>query len=453
MGTRRFVVDGRLFPVHAASLPRPAGSRRPAPSRGRVLILVLCAASLVAAVADASDWTNWRGPEHNGYSVHKGLPLSWEHDGDTERNILWKLELPDRSGSTPIVLGDMVFLNVAHGDDLSLWRVDARSGAVVWRSAIGGGNRFQRKHNMSSPSPITDGERVWVLTGTGALQAFDLDGNRLWARELEEEYGAFGLNHGYGSSPLLWKGVLHVPVLHGMKTDDPSYIVAVDADDGATIWRQERPTDARMESPDAYITPVMARTGDGEVLVINGGDYATGHDPATGKELWRLGGFNPDDSPMYRVVASPVASGDLVLVPTRVKPMRALRVGADGAEILWETDRGPDVPTPATDGSTLYVLRDNGLLSRFDATTGRPDWENERLERGTYSASVLVADGKVYATSEDGVTTVVRDGPEFEILARNEVEGFTLSSLGVAPGSLYLRTASYLYCIADEGTS
>jgi len=205
-----------------------------------------------------------------------------------------------------------------------------------------------------------------------------------------------------------------------------------------------------MESPDAYITPVVADGGNGPVLVINGGDYATGHDLASGRELWRVGGFNPHDRPMYRVVASPVAAGDLVFVPTRVNPMKALSLAGDGEpETLWETNRGPDVPTPATDGETLYLLRDNGLLSRLDPRTGEPDWENQRLAPGTYSASLLVADGKVYATSEDGVTTVVRDGPEFEILARNEVQGFTLSSLGVAPGRLYLRTAQFLYCIAE----
>ena len=416
----------------------------------RSVVWCILPALFAVQAASGADWPNWRGPARNGYSEHTGLPVEWSHDGDVERNILWKMAVPDRSGSTPIVVGDIVFLNVAEGDDLSLWRVDAGSGDVVWQRTIGGGNRFQRKHNMSSPSPITDGERVWVLTGTGALQAYDFDGNQRWARELEQDYGAFGLNHGYGSSALLWREVLYVPVLHGMKTDDPSYLLAIDSSSGETIWRQERPTEARMESPDAYITPALVEVGDGHVLVLNGGDVATGHDPESGRELWRVEGFNPRDSPMYRVVASPVSVGDLVFVPTRVNPMKALRLrpGAE-PELLWETDRGPDVPTPATDGETLYLLRDNGLLSRLDARTGEPDWENQRLEPGTYSASLLVADGKVYATSEDGVTTVVRDGPEFEILAKNQVQGFTLSSLGVAERRLYLRTDSFLYCIFE----
>ncbi|MYI33941.1 MAG: PQQ-binding-like beta-propeller repeat protein [Holophagales bacterium] len=425
---------------------RPRGRR----SGRRPAVWCILPVLFAAQAASGADWPNWRGPARNGYSEHTGLPLEWSHDGNVERNVLWKLALPDRSGSTPIVVGDVVFLNVAEGDDLSLWRVDAGSGDLVWQRTIGGGNRFQRKHNMSSPSPITDGERVWVLTGTGALQAYDFDGNQLWARELEQDYGAFGLNHGYGSSALLWREVLYVPVLHGMKTDDPSYLLAIDSSSGETIWRQERPTDARMESPDAYITPALVEVGDGHVLVLNGGDVATGHDPESGRELWRVEGFNPRDSPMYRVVASPVSVGDLVFVPTRVNPMKALRLRAGGEpELLWETDRGPDVPTPATDGKTLYLLRDNGLLSRLDARTGAPDWQNQRLEPGTYSASLLVADGKVYATSEDGVTTVVRDGPEFEILAKNQVQGFTLSSLGVAAGRLYLRTDSFLYCIVE----
>ena len=218
---------------------RPAGKPGRRPRRGtprephlpavpgsiRRAVRVLCASLsiLAAAAVGASEWPNWRGPDRNGYSAHTGLPVEWSHDGESERNIVWKLPLPDRSGATPIVVGKRIFLNVAEEDDLSLWLVDADSGEVVWRRPISGGNRFQRKHNMSSPSPVTDGERVWVLTGTGALQAYDMGGNRLWARELEQDYGAFGLNHGYGSSALLWEGVLYVPVLHGMKTDDPSY--------------------------------------------------------------------------------------------------------------------------------------------------------------------------------------------------------------------------------------
>ena len=163
---------------------------------------------------------------------------------------------------------------------------------------MGGGNNMQRKQNMSSPSPVTDGRTVWVLTGTGILKAFDFKGKELWIRDIQKDYGAFGLNWGYASSPLLHEGMLYVPVLHGMKTDDPSYVLKIDGKSGKTLWRVERPTDAIRESPDAYIDAgADAGYGNKTEIVITGGDVVTGHDPGTGKELWRADGLNPENIP------------------------------------------------------------------------------------------------------------------------------------------------------------
>ncbi len=150
-----------------------------------------------------------------------------------------------------------------------------------------------RKHNMSSPSPVTDGKSVWVMTGTGVLKGFDFEGRELWARDIQKDYGAFGLNWGYASSPLLHEDSLYVQVLHGMNTDDPSYVLRIDKKTGKTLWRVERPTDAARESPDAYTTPALLRVGKTTEIVVSGGDYVTGHDPATGKELWRAGRLEP----------------------------------------------------------------------------------------------------------------------------------------------------------------
>jgi outer membrane protein assembly factor BamB len=175
---------------------------------------------------------------------------------------------------------------------------------------------------MSSPSPVTDGATVWVMTGTGFLRAFDYKGHELWFRDIQKDYGRFGLNWGYANSPLLHDGDLFVPVLHGMKTDDPSYMLRIDGKTGKTEWRVERPTNAIRESPDAYITPALAKVGNSFEIILNGGDDVTGHDPVTGKELWRANGLNPDNNPAYRVVASPVTFGELVIAPTRERPNR-----------------------------------------------------------------------------------------------------------------------------------
>ncbi len=416
--------------------------------KGRLLAGVVVAGLASPAVAD--NWPQWRGPQLNGVSREANLPLRWTQ----QEKVACKLPLPGRSGSTPIVWGERVFLNVAEGDEISLWTVDRATGKVLWKQRLGGGNQTVRKHNMSSPSPVTDGKTVWVLTGTGVLKAFDFAGTELWARDIQKEYGAFGLNHGYGSSPLLFQGSLFIPVLHGMKTDDPSYLLRIDGATGKTLWKVERPTTAQSESPDAYTTPALVQRGSQAEIVITGGDVVTGHDPATGKELWRANGLNPTNDPWYRIVASPVVNGDLVYAPTRVRPMLALRTGGRGdvtqSHRVWSFDNGPDVPTPVTDGTLLYVVNDKGIVWALDAKTGTAVYGPQRLKVGTYSSSPVLADGKIYVTNEDGVTSVYRAGPKFELLAENDLGDYTLSSLAVSEGQIFARTASGLYAIGQR---
>ena len=175
------------------------------------ILLILAAIGWCATTLTAENWPQWRGPMLNGLSRETNLPVRWSK---TE-GLAWTLPLPAWSGSTPIVWGDRIFLNVADGFTLALWCVDRTSGAVLWRRPIGGGNKQVRKQNMSSPSPVTDGTHVWVMTGTGVFKAFDFSGNERWARDLQREYGAFGQLYGYGSSPLLFEDSLYVQVLHG----------------------------------------------------------------------------------------------------------------------------------------------------------------------------------------------------------------------------------------------
>jgi outer membrane protein assembly factor BamB len=413
-------------------------------------VTVAAAIAAVGSIAHADNWPHWRGPEATGASAEKGLPVKWS---DTE-NVVWKLAMPARSGATPIIWDRHIFLNVGDGSDLWLWAVDRDAGTVLWKKKVGSDNVTTRKQNMSSPSPVTDGKRVWVLTGTGVVKAFDFAGNELWVRDVVADHGKFGLNWGYASSPLLIGDLLVVQVLHGMKTDDPSYVLGLEAATGAERWRVERPTDAKAESPDSYTTPAILETPSGQQIVISGGNYVTGHDPKTGKELWRGGGLNPSDAPMYRVVASPVILGDLIYVPSRVTPFLVYRAGGSGditkTNLAWSIERGPDVPTPATDGEYLYVLRDQGTMSCYQAKTGEPVWVDQRVATGTYSASPVVADGKVYVTNEEGVTTVVKAGPKFEVLAENKLDGYTLSSIAIAGGRIYVRTESYLYSLAQK---
>jgi outer membrane protein assembly factor BamB len=401
-------------------------------------------------VAYAENWPQWRGPNLNGVSAEKNLPAKWT----TTENVIWKAPMPGWSGSTPVIWRDRIFLNVAEADSLYLWCLDKTKGTVLWKKLLGSGNVKLRKQNMSSPSPVTDGASVYVLTGTGILKSFDFSGKEFWSRDIQKDYGQFGLNWGYASSPLLFEDSLYVQVLHGMKTDEPSYVLRIDKKSGKTLWRVERPTVAVRESPDSYATPGLFRKGKSTEIVISGGDCVTGHEPATGKELWRANGLNPDNDPFHRVVGSPVIFEDIIYAPSKFKPLLALRAGGRGdittSHLLWSTTNGPDVPTPVTDGKYFYIINDRGIMWCLDAKTGAEIYAQQRLKPGAYSGSPVLADGKIYVTNEDGLTAVVKAGPTFELLAENALEDYCLSSPAISDGQIFIRTAQNLYCIGKK---
>ena len=417
-------------------------------------VLILTAAILCAAIPlSAENWPQWRGPRLNGTSNETNLPVTWSK---TE-NITWTLPVPERSGATPIVWGDHIFLSTGEGADLALWSVNRNSGAVQWKRPLGGGNRRMRKQQMSSPSPVTDGQLVWVMTGTGVLRAFDFAGKELWLRDLQQDYGRFGIQWGYASSPLLHEDSLYVQVLHGMLTDDPSYVLRIDKKSGKTLWRIERPTNARMESPDSYTTPALLRYGKNIELVITGGDVVTGHDLATGKELWRADGLNPNNDANYRLVASPVVMGETIVAPSRERPLLVLKAGGRGditkSHVLWQFNNGPDVPTPVTDGTYLYSINDRGIMYVLEVKTGKTVYGPQRLRSATYSSSPVLADGKIYITDEDGVTSVLQAGATFAVLSENDLGQYTLSSPSFSEGQIFLRTDGFLYAVGQRRKS
>jgi outer membrane protein assembly factor BamB len=346
------------------------------------------------------------------------------------------------------------------GQSLLLICLSKKDGSIRWQRELDRGNRVYNKQNSSSPSPVTDGKHVWVMTGNGVLTAFDFDGQELWKKNLQETYGKFGLNWGYGSSPLLYDGSLIVEVLHGHKTDDPSYLVAFDAASGQVKWREERPTDAPVESPDAYTTPALVTVNGKPQIVVSGGDYVTGHDPATGKELWRAAGLNPNKSPNFRIVNSPVVADGMVYAGTRQKPLLALKAGGKGDVTKsalawkWDDDGGPDVPSPVSDGKYFYMVADNGLITVVDAKTGKLIYRNRLSVGAIIDSSPLLADGKLYITGENGTTVVLAAGPEYNELARNELDGsWTMSSIAVAGNQLFIRTGTHLYCIGQKAAN
>ena len=231
-------------------------------------------------------------------------------------------------------------------------------------------------------------------------------------------------------------GALYVQVLHGMRTDDPSYLLRIDAGSGETVWRVERPTEAVRESPDSYTTPALLHH-DGRIeIVITGGDAVTGHDPATGLELWRADGLNPTRNRSYRIVASPVVHDGVIYAPTRVRPLLALRPGGRGdvldSHVMWSTDNGPDVPTPVSDGTHFYVVNDRGIVFAMDAKTGAPV-----LRSGADSA------GHLQRVAGAGRRQDLRDErgrPDHRPARRTPLRG----ARGKRPGRLLLELAGHL---------
>lgn len=472
-------------------------------------IALLAAGAACLLAADPSEyWPQWRGADQVGRSsTAKDLPVTWSQTD----NVVWRVELPGWSAATPIIWGDHVFVTSAEEgfnsplkfeprgdpagpgargrapaggrrqagpgaggrgrggggsrqsarppsnekDKLFLLALSREDGSIRWRGQTGDKNQIWRKQNMASPSPVTDGERVWIMTGVGILTCFDFEGNQIWRRDIQKDYGKFGLNWGYASSPKLHEDRLYVQVLHGMTTDEPSYILAIDKKTGKTLWKADRPTDAPRESPDNYSTPILVPVDGSLQLVVSGGDYVTGHDIDTGREMWRIGGFNPDSIGANRTISSSIAVGDMVFTSSRGgRPFIAFRAGGEGditgKNEIWQNNLGADVPTPTTDGTNIYVVNDRGIAVALEARTGKIVWERQRLELGTYSSSPLLADGKIYATNEDGTTTVLKAGDEFEILAVNKLDDYTLASPAAVGNQIFIRTMKYLYCIAEQ---
>lgn len=426
----------------------------------RRIARAVCVLALIPLAVRAENWGQWRGPNQNGVGTAKNLPTTWS----LTKNLIWKTELPSWSGSTPIVWGDRVFVmspspartpeeQEPGGPEIYILCLAREDGRERWRYKLDEGNRLWRKHNNTSPSPVTDGAQVWVMTGNGVVTCLDMDGKVVWTRDLQKEYGAFGLYWGYASSPILYDSKLIVQVLHGMHTDDPSYLVALDADTGKEVWREERATDALRESPDSYTTPALLKRDGKAQIVVTGGDCVTGHDPDTGREIWRANGLNPEQRGNYRIVASPVVIDNMIYAPTRRRPLLALSAGGTGdvsGNVVWKWEGAgaPDVPTPASDGTYFYMVDDRGLATCLNAKTGAVVWGPERTAQGVVSASPHVADGKVFLLNENAVTTVLAAGPEFKVLGTNELDGtYTLSSPVSAGSQLFIRTATHLYCI------
>lgn len=429
---------------------------------GRLLTsaTILLATSLGQALAVENTWPNWRGPQGNGISQEASPPVHWSPD----ENILWKLPLPGPAGATPVVWGERIFLTSVgeNKDDLLLLCVDT-SGKLLWTRKVGDGNEVVRgdEGNFASPSPSTDGEHVWVFMANGLLACYDIDGNEVWKKDLQQEYGAFDIQFGLSSSPLLDGDRLYVQLIHGPWNDNPhkGLIVALDKKTGSEIWKHERATDAIDECKHSYTSPVMYEDANQRFLVTHGADYCIAHRLEDGSEIWRCGNLNPKNkyNNTLRFVASPACGPGLIVVPTAkkgkvvgIRPHGKGDVTDSQQFIAWTYPRNtPDVPSPLIHDGLVYLCRENGNLLTLDGATGEQIYEN-RTTRDRHRASPVFAGGNIYLTARNGQITVVRAGRDFEIVSKNNLgEPITASPVFV-DGRLYLRTLKSLYAIGPK---
>ena len=427
----------------------------------------------VPVIAAAENWPQWRGPSFNGSTDETGLP-----DSCDPAKAKWSTVLPGESQATPAVWNDRVFLTSTDPESKGLLAicVNAEDGTIRWQKRIGEEVKAPR-NNGATPSPVTDGERVGFYFGSGDLAVLDFEGEVLWRKNLIQEHGNFATKFGYSSSPLLWDGKLHVQILRRPKpysgpagTDEPleSLLLAYDFLTGKELWKQVRKSDAVGESFESYTTPVPLVSSTGNELIIQGGDIISGHDPATGTLLWSFD-YNPDRESLWRLIPSPVTAGNLIVFTTpRAGPLLALKPGGKGAPaaggLVWTYDeRTSDSGTPLVYQGLVYVMQSDKTTSSnhrvksqpgifllvVDPATGKEAGRCQISAGGAWRASPTGADGKIYLMSEDGEVVVVSAGPHGKILSRSDYDEKTSNStIAIANGRIYIRTASKLTCIA-----
>jgi outer membrane protein assembly factor BamB len=412
-------------------------------------------------------WSQWRGPDGQGVSHQAGVPLEWSES----QNVAWKTAIPGRGHSSPIVWGDKVFLTTAvegevvagakpvkhfesgqefthpdgvgadHRQTLEVLALDAATGRVLWERTAWEGMPYDTRHrrgSYASPTPVTDGERVYAYFGAEGLYAYDFAGNLAW-KWWPGGIASFGV--GVGTSPVFYKDV----VILQCDEDEgkASFIVALHKATGKEVWRASRKVQL------SWATPVLVRAGGRDELVAAGTEHVIAYDPATGAELWRVKGLDSN------AVPSPVVVGDIVVVSAGYpnKIAMAVRAGGSGdvtdSRVLWRYTKGTAyVPSPVAVDGLVYLMTDKGLLTCLDAATGAVKYEGGRPPgASSYMASPVVVGGRILLMSMDGDTHVIKAGPAHEVLRTNSLGEPIAASAALAPGRIYIRGEHHLFAI------
>ena len=411
--------------------------------------------ALVLTRPVSAQWPQFRGPEGAGHSTSTGLPLTWAES----KNVVWKTAVHGRAWSSPVILGNQVWMTTATPDGRELFAValDRDSGKIVFDLKLFDVATPQYAHpfnTYASPTPVIEPGRVYVTFGSPGTAAIDTKtGKVIWERR------DFECNHfrGAGSSPILFGDLL---LMH-FDGSDHQFVVALDKRTGKTVWRTPRSIDFQDLGPDGkpkadgdfrkgFATPQIVMVEGRPVMVSVGSKAVYGYDPLTGKELWRV-----IERGSHSASSRPVAGHGLVFVPMGFDQAQLLAIRPDGqgdvaaSHVAWRFGKGaPSKPSILLVGDVIYMVNDGGIVGAVEAKTGELVWRG-RVD-GTYSASPLFANGRLYLFNEDGKTTVLEAGRELKVLAENFLEDGFMSSPAVDGRALYLRTRTHVYRIEES---
>lgn len=391
---------------------------------------------VLPAAGAEKQWPRLRGPTGQGMALESSFPLTWS---ETE-HIVWKSEIPGRGNGSPVIWDQRLFVTSASDDGQERWLLcyDRRTGALLWQQSApkpAAQEKLYWKNSYASTTPVTDGQRVIAFFGNSGLVCFDFDGKQLW----HEDLGTFPTMHGPGASPVLHKDLVFVVQ---DQTQGKSVFAAYDKTTGAKVWQHERPQNA------CWTTPTVLHVGDHDELIVNGSHTIIAYRPETGEPIWQVAGSSRESIPMI------VIGGGLIYsMSGRNGPMIAIRPGGTGdvtaTHIAWQLPRGgPHVPSPAYYDGRLYLVNDTGIATCLAAPTGETVWQT-RLP-GRFSMSPVEAGGKLLVTSETGTTFVLEAGPEFKLLATNELGEDALATPAVLGGRIYFRTKGHLVCVGSN---
>jgi outer membrane protein assembly factor BamB len=405
-----------------------------------------------AQPADTTGWPRWRGPLDNGSTSEGNIPVKWE-----TTDVLWSAALPGKGCSTPIVSNRRIVLTApTNGLDAVLafdW-----AGKPLWTTTLGHEQSGRHRNGSgSNPSPATDGKTIFVYFKSGNLATLGWDGKVHWQTNLVDGFGPETLYWDQGTSPALTeKDVVIVRMHHG-----ESWLAAFDKATGKLHWKVSRDYETPVEGDHAYTTPLIIRHEGKEAILIWGGQHLTAHTAADGQLLWTCGDFNPQSAANWPAVASPVISGDTVVVPggrsDRGQPrLYGIKLGGAGdvtsTHRLWtREDTGTFVPTPAEYKGRIYLLRDRAEVECIEPSTGKTVWKDALPKASSnYYASPLVAGGKLYAIREDGAVFVARIDDGLEVVAQNKMDDRIIASPVAVEGRLLIRGQEHLFCIGTK---